>query len=253
VTPLERRRRILGELHDKGEVLVRDLAMMLEVTAVTVRTDLDHLARRGLIVKSHGGAVLPEGDSHIRYITRTIHENFEPKDRIAERAARLVEAGSTVILDAGSTGAILARHLHGMDITVVTNSVPVIAELVSDEKVNLIAAGGAIRKQVNATVGEIARRTFESMHVDLLFLGASGWSVNEGVTTVNLLEAETKRSMIAAASRVCLIADATKAGEVRFARICGWDAVDMLITDRIDPDVAERLTGLGVAVHIADR
>lgn len=251
MTPLQRRRAIVKQLLDSGAVSVRDLSETFDVTKVTIRADLDYLENRGLVVKSHGGAVMPETDDHMRFISKTIHENHDKKNSIARCAAELVQPGSTVILDAGSTNAILARHLHGYDITVVTNSVPVIGELVSDDRIDLIAVGGAIRKQVNAMVGELARRSFASMHADILFLGASGYAVREGVSTVNLLEADTKQAMIDAARFVCLLIDSTKYNDVKFAKVCDWSSVDQIITDSITTETRRALEEQGVKVTVA--
>lgn len=250
MTPLERRRTIVKLLQQSGAVNVRDLAEKLDVTRVTIRADLDFLERRGLAVKSHGGAVLPETDHQFRYISNTLNENYGKKDAIARGALPLVQPGSTVILDAGSTNVILARHLHGRDVTVVTNSVPVLGELISDERVDLIAVGGAIRRQVHAMVGELARRAFASMRAEVLFLGASGYGLEEGVTTVNLLEAEAKQAMINAARYVCLLADSTKYGQVKFAKVCDWEAIDEFIVDAADERFAAALRARGVKVTV---
>lgn len=249
---VERRRMIRAELQRSGTVVVRDLAETLDVTMVTIRGDLEYLERRGLALRSHGGAVLPETDRHMRLIDDTIHENYEKKNAIARKAVELVKAGSTIILDAGSTVTILARQLTDMDITVVTNSVPVIGELVSDDRVNLIAMGGAVRKQVNAMVGELTRIACSTIRVDLLFMGASGFSPANGVTTVNLFEAETKKAMIKSAGYVCLLVDSTKLGSDKFARVCDWNAVDEIITNPIPGAVAQELEERGVKVTVAE-
>lgn len=252
MTQIERRRLIRTQLQETGAVHVRELAEKYDVTMVTIRGDLDYLERRGLAVKSHGGAVLPETDEQLRLIDNTIHENYEKKDAIARAAAGRVTDGATIILDAGSTMTILARHLTSRDITIVTNSVPVIGELVSDPQVDLIAMGGAVRKPVNAMVGELARLACSTIRVDILFLGASGFSIENGVTTVNLLEAETKKAMINSAGYVCLVVDSTKLGRDKFARICGWDAVDEIVTNSLPPDIVQSLEEQNVKVTVAD-
>lgn len=132
-----------------------------------------------------------------------------------------------------------------------TNSIPVIGELVSDDRVNLVAVGGAIRKQVKAMVGEFSRRAFASMNVDVLFLGASGYTIEGGGTTVSLLEAEAKQAMIASAQYVCVVVDSTKYDEVNFAKACHWEDVDELITDSAEPELVEALTQIGVKVTVA--
>lgn len=229
-------------------VRVNDLADELQVTPVTIRSDLEHLERRGIAVRMHGGAVLPEHEELPKYVNYTMQENADKKRAIARCALRLVKADATIIIDAGSTAAIFSQFLHGYVLTVVTNSIPVIAELVADENISVIASGGAIRKPAKAMVGELARLAYQSIHVDMVFLGASGYSLTHGITTANLLEADGKRVMIDAAATVCLLADSTKYNQDTFAKICDWDKIDYFITDYAPDDLIDELNNRGVHV-----
>lgn len=248
MTLIERQRYILQQLKRHEAVKVNELAEKLDVTPVTIRSDLDNLERRGLAVKVHGGAVKPEPDELPRYFDDTILENSDRKRAIANCAIDLVAQDSTIIVDAGSTTAIFSQLLHGLRLTVLTNSVPAVNELVSDAAIDLVVSGGAVRKPVRAMVGEFARWAYQSLHADTVFLGASGFSATHGVTTANLLEAEAKRAMLDSANTVCLLVDSTKLDKVKMAKICDWDRIDYLITDSVPNEFLESISGYNVTV-----
>lgn len=218
------------------------------MTAVTIRSDLEHLERRGIAVRTHGGALLPEREELVKPVSYTLQENADKKRTIAQLALGLIEPDSTVIIDAGSTTAIFSHLLHGRAITVITNSVPVIGELVADEDISLIVSGGAIRKPAKAMVGELTRWAYQSIHADVAFLGASGYSLERGISTASLLEADGKRAMMEAAGTVCLLADSTKFNKIQFARICDWDRIDCFITDSATEEFVRALAERSVRV-----
>jgi DeoR/GlpR family transcriptional regulator of sugar metabolism len=116
------------------------------------------------------------------------------------------------------------------------------------EQVELIIAGGVLRRQSMSFMGAYARHSFEQIHADILFLGAAGVSIEHGITCTNLIEADTKHAMIRSVSKVCLLADSTKFGKVSLAKICDWDSVDILVTDEIAPGTRAQLEAQGVQV-----
>ena len=248
MSAVERRRYITKLLRRDGLVRVKDLAEALNVTAVTIRSDLEYLERRGRAVRTHGGAVMPEKEELARPISSTLHENADKKHTVAQLAVDLITPESTIIVDAGSTTAILSQYLRDFSLTVVTNSVPVIGELLNAENISVIVSGGAIRKPAKAMVGELARWAYQSIHADIAFIGASGVSLEHGVSSASLLEADGKREMIRAAGTVCLVADSTKMGHLRFAKICDWDKVDYFITDDAPEEIILELEARGVSV-----
>lgn len=244
----ERKIEIVRQLEEKGKVNINQLAEAFEVTKVTIRSDIDSLETRGLLVRTHGGAVLPENHHLVRKITHTLNERREEKEGIARIALTLIEPGSTVLIDSGSTTAILARHLKSMRLTVITNSVLVLQELAGSETVELLVCGGALRKPDMALIGEIARSFYEQLNADIVFLGANGYSLDKGVSCANLIEAETKKHMIKSAQKVCLLADSSKRNRVALAHICDWEDIDMLVTDSLSSADQDVLAGYGVEV-----
>ena len=247
----ERKRRIM-ELLDKNEsVEVVELTRLFSISKVTARNDLDDLESRGLLVRTHGGAVPAEKRDLVRLVSNTLHENSEGKRRICAAAAKMVLPGQNIIIDSGSTTVHLAPILAAMPITVITNSVLVVQELMGAEAVQLIVAGGLLRRPSMSLMGVHARHSFEEVRADLLFLGASGVTADQGITCSNIIEADTKKAMIRSVTKVCLLADSTKFGKVSLAKICDWDSIDLLVTDAIDPAIQARLEVHGVQVIVA--
>jgi DeoR/GlpR family transcriptional regulator of sugar metabolism len=256
----QRRATILTLLDESGAVRVSDLVDHLGVSDMTVRRDIELLAREGRVERVHGGALAVGGNS--------AHEpGFQVKSAlmthqkvaIAQRAAALVEPGSSVAISAGTTTYELARCLRSTpDLTVVTNSVPV-AQLLHESATpgQTVVLTGGLRTPSDALVGPVAVAALRSLHVDRLFLGVHGMDVHAGLTTPNLVEAETNRAMVAAARQVCILADHSKWGVVGLSTIIGLDDVDLLITDaglsaRAQSVLRERVTEL-VIVSVARR
>lgn len=245
---IERKRHILELLEAKESLEVVDLTELFSISKVTARNDLDDLESKGLLVRTHGGAVLAEKHDLVRLISNTIKENSDKKKKICAIAARLVEPGQNIIIDSGSTTVHLAKLVANHPVTVITNSVLVVQELMGAEQVELIMSGGVLRRQSMAFMGAYARHTFEQVHADILFLGASGATLDHGITCTNMIEADTKHAMIRSVSKVCLLVDSTKFGKVSLAKVCDWDSVDILVTDDIDPDTRKELEAQGVQV-----
>ncbi|MGP3978145.1 DeoR/GlpR family DNA-binding transcription regulator [Streptomyces sp. 8N114] len=246
----ERQQAILRLAEEQGRVDVPSLAAEFDVTAETVRRDLKALDRAGLVRRVHGGAI-PAGrldfepDLAARESSAT-----EEKDRIAQAALAELPPEGSVILDAGSTTARLAAAIP-MDasLTVVTHALPTAARLADHAGIELHIVGGRVRHRTRAAVDAWALRTYGEIKADVLFLATNGFSVDGGLTTPDLAEAAVKRTIMAAARHVVLLADSTKAGQEYFARFGDLSHVDLLITDTgLSSDVARAVEAQGTNV-----
>jgi DeoR/GlpR family transcriptional regulator of sugar metabolism len=252
MTAVERRKCILELLKGKGIVEVSQLTKQFAVSKVTLRSDLDDLAARGLLVRTHGGAVLPEEQQYVRLISDTINEYPQQKQHIAEKAATLLPPSASVIIDSGSTTVHIADYLKEKHpYLVVTNSLIVMEKLQGVQDMDILLAGGMFRREGMSFMGSYTCSCFDSLHADILFLGASGVSVKDGVTCGNLVEAETKRAMIKRSSIVVLMADSSKIGKTSLAHVCDWPAVDYFVTDSIPDEERGALEEAGVTVLLA--
>lgn len=236
-----RQAKILDEVRRTGGVRVAHLAALLAVSDMTVRRDLDALDRKGLLSKVHGGATAMETTSALEptFEVASQREVWE-KEVIAAHAATLVKPGMAVAITAGSTTWTLARHLGDIpDLTIVTNSLKV-AEALNDRHrrdLTVVLTGG-LRIPSDGLVGPIAVQAIRALHVDMVVMGVAGIDERAGLTTPNLLEAETNRAFVESARRLVVLADHTKWGAVGLAQFAPLDAVHTLLTDDRLPDEA---------------
>lgn len=231
---VQRHRLIVEELRRQGAVRVSDLTRLLDVSEMTVRRDLDALAAAGVLEKVHGGATLrgtlaadePGFDAKVE---RQLRE----KEAIAHAAAKLVEPGQSIGLTAGTTTWRLAHNLATVpDLTVVTNSIKIanVFHLDPQPGVTVILVGG-VRTPSDALVGPIAVSTIRALHLDVLFMGVHGATEDAGLTTPNMLEAETDRALVESSSRRVVVADHTKWGIRGLSTIARLEDVDVFVTD----------------------
>jgi DeoR/GlpR family transcriptional regulator of sugar metabolism len=228
-----RRAHIVEQVHRSGSVRVSELTQLFGVSDMTIRRDLDALARRGLLAKVHGGATRVEPSTEEpTFASKSVRELTE-KDAIAARAVHLIQPGAAIALTAGTTTWALARHLAGVPhLTVVTNSVPVAEVLHETQRPDqTVILTGGVRTPSDALVGPVAVATIKSLHVDMLFMGVHGADARAGLTTPNLMEAETNRAFAESARHLVVLADHTKWGIVGLSQIALLSDVGTFVTD----------------------
>lgn len=229
----DRRRRVLDEVRRYGSVSVRDLAEHLDVSAMTIRRDLEQLEAGGALRRVRGGATMPRAsETEELAFAETSHRRIAEKEAIARRATELVRPGMCVGLSGGSTTWTLARELRDVpDLTIVTNSLRIGDEFtVGDARRTVILTGG-IRTPSDALVGPVAVHALEQLHCDLVFMGVHGMDTGAGFTTPNLMEAETNRALVRSTQRLVVVADHSKWGKVGLSTIAELSAAHVLVTD----------------------
>ena len=209
-----RRREIAEALRSNGAVTVAELEARFGVSPMTARRDLDELERRGLVRRTHGGAVLPSTSAHEDSFARRMKVETEAKLRLAEEAVAMLSPRETVFLDSSTTSYFVAKLMieRGLAATVLTNSLPVM-ELIFSEggpDVELIGIGGTLRRLTRSFVGPFAVRTVQGHFADRLFLSVKGLTETGTMTDADSLEAEVKRAMIPQAGESTLLVDHTK-------------------------------------------
>src|SRR6478736_2287345 len=223
----ERQQQILAAARRDGRVDVASLATTLDVTPETVRRDLTVLERHGLVRRVHGGAIPVEQLGFEPGLAQREGLLSGEKDRIAKAALEELPAGGALILDAGTTTVRLAELLPtDRELTVVTHALPVATVLATRPGITLHLVGRTL-----AAVGTWALRELADIRADVAFLGTNGLSVEHGLTTPDLAEAEVKRALVANARRTVVLADHSKIGRVEFAHVVPLTAVDTVITD----------------------
>lgn len=245
-----RRRKIAQLVATEGVVRVSNLVKLFAVSDVTIRNDLEVLAREGVLIRDHGGA-LARTHTHLSVaFDQRAMLNLECKQRIGAAAANMVIAGETIILDAGTTLMEMAKRLPAVSpLTIMTNSLNIATEVGSRPGVHVMLAGGSLSTETISTVGPLAERDLRELLVDRVFLGIQAFDPDVGLSDVSIDVARVKAAMVSAANRVVLLADSTKYATRAVARVAPLSRIDCLITDCGFPeDAVHNLAALDVEV-----
>lgn len=246
----ERRQHILAIAQSEGRVRVRDLSKALGISQITIRKDLDYLQAKGLLQRSHGGALPAQPGALFDPSLQEKEKSHHPeKERIGNAAAEMVKEGQCIMLDSGTTTTAVAHALKRFArLTVITNAVNIAAELTNTD-FEVILTGGILRKNSFSLVGPLAEDMLAEMHADILFLGVDGFDLEIGLTTPNLLESRVNRAMVTGATRVVAVCDSTKFDRRSLSRIIPVTAVHHVITDTNLPRrMHEELQALNIEV-----
>ena len=242
-------------------IAAEDAAKALNVSAATIRRDIDELASQQLLTRIRGGAVA-EGvnyDLPLRYKTE---RHPSEKQRIGALAASMVRTGQVAGLNGGTTTTEVARALATRSdlgsagpsptLTVVTNALNIATELAIRQHIKIVTTGGVARPQSYELTGPLATGVLEQVTLDVAILGVDGIDAVAGATAHHEGEASINRLMGRQARQVIIVADSSKVGQRAFARICTPAEIDVLVTDAgIAAEDAARLRDAGVDVVTA--
>ncbi len=250
MSQLARREQICRMLEGRGECSVEELVEVLGVSGMTVRRDLQALAREGKVIRTHGGAALEARISFQFDFLRRAKEHEEAKTAIGGAAAALVGDGESVLLDSGTTTLALARQLRGKKgLTVITTSLPIASELQYEGEIGVLLLGGYLRAEAADLTGALTEANLETLQADVAFVGADGVDRRGNVYNRSAEVARMLGKMTAAAQRVFVVADHSKLGKTalwRFGRLQDWAG---LVSDAgADRRVLGSLERLGVRV-----
>lgn len=245
---MQRRMQILKDVTENERITVNELARRHGVSQVTIRTDLKVLQDEGLIRRVHGAA-LPPSDERI---SSRLNVHYEIKLRIAEQAAQEVSQGETVLIESGSTNALLARRLcETKDVTIVTNSC-FICEFVREmPRAKTVLLGGEFQAASEVCVGPLTRAALQMFYVEKLFIGTDGFIESEGFTCMDLQRSEVVQSMVERARRTIVLTDSSKFFQRGVARQVALADVDMVVTDAgIPAEAGDALARNGVELRV---
>lgn len=215
------------------KVVVADLSDKYGVTEETIRRDLEKLENEGIVNRTYGGAVLNMSNitEHIDYLRRS-QTNKEAKVEIARLARDVIPKRAAIGADASSTVMETVNLLRDREgITVLTNSVKIVREL-DTAALTIISTGGLINKTTFSMQGNIVRKILNDYYVDIVLISCTAIDLAGGVFDSNEEEAELKRILVEKGKKIILLVDHTKFYKMAFARLMGFDRVDMVITDR---------------------
>ena len=239
--PGKRTEAIFDAIREHGEVSAEQLAESLKVSVITIRRDLGALAVRGLLKRTHGGAVafeplIYEAFPRDSSFQEQIHQQAEEKRRIGHAAAKLIGHEEVIALSPGTTTVHVARSIPlGRRVTVLTNTLNIAMELCRRSDLTIFVIGGQLRSGWFSLLGPMATQSMRQMVVDKLFLGVKGVDPVRGATTYHPEEASLLNVMAQQAHQIIVVADHTKLGVVANYVITEPRRIDLLVTDSSAP------------------
>lgn len=242
---IERADRIMATLKENKVVMVADLARELGVTEETIRKDLEKLEARQKLNRVHGGAYLNEGFGTETPVT--VRSKIMPQEKmlLARRCLKLIREKESIYLDCSTSMRYLAKELAVLDkkLTVMTNSLPIAAEVAANPAIRLILFGGEYNRNTESFEGQAVQDGLQACHIDKAFISSAGVSVEAGITDSTRTEAEIRRQVIRQAQTCILAVDATKIGKHAVYVVGQLKDIDYLVTDRPLGQVDKSLTG----------
>lgn len=249
----ERQDEIARLITDNGRARVADLSVRFGVSAVTIRKDLLVLEGEDRVVRTHGGAIAPRNTGPEPAFAVRERLQRDVKARMGAAAAARINDGESIVLDASTSALSIARHLKERPVwhalTVVTNSIRSASELAGTQGVTVLMLGGRVRWEALSVVGPLGDAVFRRVNVQKAFLGAAGFTIEEGLSDATEEKAQIKRSMVNAARDVYAVVDHTKWGRIASVTFCRTDRLSGVFTDDEAPaDMVAVLRGMGTEV-----
>lgn len=229
--PLERQKKIIEILMIKKVQKLPELAEALNISLDTLRRDVTLLDKQGKIKKIYGGIKLVEPEFAESPMDERMVGHLEEKKMIAEKCSGYINDGDCIYLDSGSTTYQIAKYIkHKKNLTVITNSIPVVNELMNSA-VELIIIGGKVRLNEQSVIAYDYLFNFSGLNILKAFICASGITVEKGISDYNLEEALTRKKIIELSKEIYVAADHTKFGKDVTIGIAPLDKIDYIITD----------------------
>ncbi len=252
-----RQSRLADAVLERGFISVASVAAELGVSEMTIRRDLAELEREGHLVRTHGGALAPEGvgnhaiDREEPAFEARLRKNQDAKERIAAHAAALIDGCQTVALDVGTTTFLLAQHVTDRaGVKFFTSSLRT-ASLLSGGACDVYVPGGQIRGAEMSICGPTATGQFGQLWFDIAFIGVSGIT-SAGLFDFSFDDSELKQVYLRRASKKVVLCDGSKFHRMSLVQVADFDGLDLVVTDVAPPaDIAAALASAGVAVRIA--
>lgn len=257
----ERERAILDLLSQRGFISFRELEKRIDASPATLRRDLERMSRDGQLERVRGGAkTVGDGNEADGYPAELsgipFHENVSrhptEKAAIGRAAAGLCEKGSAVMIDGGSTTLQMCRHLKGLDLQVLTNSLHIVSALLSQPGTRILVPGGSVFREQNIILSPAGEDAMPRFHAPRLFMGAAALG-EHGLMQADVVLVASERRLIERAEEVIVLVDSSKLHSSSGAVVCSLDEIDIVVTDSgiRETDVA-MLESAGIRVMVAD-
>lgn len=230
--PQERYERILTLFTTTTIVKVEDLMKTFDVSIETARRDLSFLEKEGLIKKIYGGATLINKAITEPVSNDRLASHLLEKEAIGRKCSEFINDGDSILIEIGTTTLQVAKAIrHKKNLTVITNSIYVINELIGTD-INLYVIGGKVRHEEKAISGAVSMFELDNFHITKAIVGAGAVTPESGISDYNIEESLIRKKIIERSKQIFLVADNSKFGFDSLVHVCPISAVDLVITGR---------------------
>ena len=249
----ERQKQILSLLTRQGRLSVTEIVEQFSISEATARRDLESLASQGKAQRVHGGVIAVEQAPPELPILQREGEQVDEKSQIGRATAELIRDGETVFLGSGTTVLETAKNLRERkNLTVITNSLPVLNALAGIKEITVVSLGGQLRESELSFIGHITEQALAEVRVDKVIMGARGLSLEHGLTNDYLQETLTDRAILKIGHEVILVADHSKVNRVSTALLAPLSSMNTFVTDsKADKKFIQALKKQNIKVVIA--
>jgi DeoR/GlpR family transcriptional regulator of sugar metabolism len=252
----ERQLRLQNLIAEKGAIDLDSLVRELNVSASTIRRDLNEFEEKGLVRRTHGGVIWtgdePKENPRPYAFEQRMAHLVEAKQAIARAARKLIRPGETILLDGGTTTFYLAQELLGTPLQIVTNSLPIASLYQNDDRAELVMVGGVVYPRYGVLLGPSAELMLSHIHATTLFLSVAGLHRGQ-LYNQNMLLVQTEKKMMEQSQRTVLLIDAGKFGQQALVKLCDLSAIDTVVTNTsLTPEAIEEIRAAGCELIVAD-
>ena len=238
-----RKKYLLNLINEKNFANVSEIAKQFNITQMTVRRDLNELENEGFIIRKYGGAVKSEAVTSLFAFDKRIKKMEEEKDAICRKAASFIENNDAVFIDCGTTLHKICKYIKRKNgLRIITNSLPVISELINHPNINLNLIGGKIIHERRSVYGSMALRNLDEYYIDKSFIGANGVTIENGLSSYDEQEGEITRRIIEKSNVNYLLCDSSKIGVNSFYNFSPITLIQNIITDdKVNKEIIKKI------------
>jgi DeoR/GlpR family transcriptional regulator of sugar metabolism len=248
----ERLRIIMEILWEQKSVSVNELSEKFGKSTGMIRLDLAELESRGLISRTHGGAILVEDSTEDLILNKNVIQlraetKKEEKQRMGKAVLDFIQDGDSIMIDGGTTTYYVAKHLHTKrNLKIITTSMFLFPILWEIPDATIYLTGGVVHREFHDTYGDITIEAIKKFSPDKTIIGVDGVSITNGFTTTEPSIAMIKRQMVSTSKNLIVVADSSKFGKVCLLTIADIQSANLIITDdKLSKIEANRIRELG--------
>ncbi len=250
----KRKKHILKSLDKTDYISVNDLVKELDVSHMTIRRDLNGLEAEGYLIRQYGGALKSKAVENLFSFSRRVSRKKEQKEAICKTAAGYIQDNDVIFIDCGTTLFRICKYiLNKKNLRIITNSLPVVSELINCSHIKINFIGGEVVHDRKAVYGMFAEKALDEYRANKAFIGADGISLKNGLSSYDEKEGKISGKMAANANKVYLLCDSSKIEQDSFFKMAPVSIIDHLITDKnINKQLVHKYKKNKIKVIIAD-